>query len=393
MSARCPIDYADPDLYAADSPYEKLSAAKPCDVTGSPAYTPVLRYDAVRTISKRHDLFSSQEQTILVRTPQGDELKTQRNFLLNMDEPRHGRVRRIVAEAFSVRAVDARRNAIAEIVQAEADKIVASQPLEFVTGFATPVTLGVILMVMGVDRSDMEFLRKCTEEIVYTDDPRFNPTGEEGRRAASALFTYAMHLYRRMDTQNHGAVLRKLCEGLGGSHLSQEEFCFFFVFILAAGYETTRSMLCNMMTILADRPDILPSLRADRHGLDTLVDEMLRFDPPVIQMCRSATDDAELSTQIVRRGDKLGLVYPMANRDALVFEDPHRFCPARDNAARHLSFGTGRHKCLGSHLARLEMKGVLDILARRFSRVEIIGIDRVRSNFTRSTRQMQVRFT
>lgn len=393
MRARCPIDYADPDLYAADCPYERLAAAAPDEVKTSSAYTPVLRYDAVRTVSKRHDLFSSQEQTILVRTPRGDELKTQRNFLLNMDEPRHGRVRRIVAEAFSVRAIDARSDAIAAIVEAEADKIVASQTLEFVGGFATPVTLGVILMVMGVDRDDLEFLRRCTEEVVYTDDPRFNPTGKEGARAAIALFTYAMQLYRKLDTHGDGSVLRKLCEGLGGSRLSQEEFCFFFVFILAAGYETTRSMLCNMMTILAERPEVLPALRTDRGGLDAIVDEMLRFDPPVIQMCRAAMADAELSTHIVRQGDKLGLVYPMANRDDRVFEDPHRFSPARENAAQHLSFGTGRHKCLGSHLARVEMKAVLNALAHRFGRVEIIGIDRVRSNFTRSTRQMQVRFT
>jgi len=387
---RCPIDYADPDLYRDGVSYRALAAAT--EVRADAAYTPVLGYDALRAVSKDNKLFSSEAKTILVDSPEGADLDTQRNFLLNMDEPRHGRVRRIVAEAFSVRAAEARRPEIARIVAAQADRIMPGEPFEFVNGFATPVTLRVILMLMGLDDRDIDFINKSTEEVVYTDDPRYNPTGQEGKRAAMALFTHAMQLYRDIGAQKEGSVLRRLTEGLGGQNLSQEEFCFFFVFILAAGYETTRSMLCNMATILADAPGLLPEARAHPERRDNLVEEMLRFDPPVIQMCRTATAATQVGPHTVPEGGKLGLVYPMANRDGAVFDAPHDFRPDRSNAAQHLAFGTGRHKCLGAHLAKIEMRCVLDILSARFDAVEVLEIDRVRSNFTKSTRTMQVRF-
>jgi cholest-4-en-3-one 26-monooxygenase len=387
------MDFADPDTFVTLESFADLAACPYSAVTPHPGYTPVLDYETVRTISKDSRTFSSEEKTILVQTPEGDDLKTQRHFLLNMDEPRHSRVRGIVAEAFSVRAIEARRTEIERVVAEQTARLCASQPVEFVDHYATPVTLRIILMLMGLNDDNLDFIRRCTEDVVYTDDSRYNPTGQEGKAAATALFTYAMQLYRSSETLPEHSVLKRLTTGFGENHLSEQEFCFFFIFILAAGYETTRSMLCNMMSILAQEADILPDIRRSPDTIGNLVEEMLRFDPPVIQMCRTAMADAAIGSHRFQTGDKLGLVYPMANRDAQVFAEPHLFQPERPNAAKHLSFGTGRHKCLGAHLARLEMACVIKDLSKRFDRVDILEIDRVRSNFTRSTRQMVVCFT
>ena len=392
MKAIKKTDLSDPDLFVGLDDYAVLAELAAGTLRTDPAYTPVLSYDSVRDISKDSQTFSSEEKTILVKTPGGADLVAQRNILLNMDDPRHSRVRRIVAEAFSVRAIEARLSEINAIITRCTDALPRWTPVEFVDAYATPVTLGVILTIMGLGDEDLDFIRRCTEEMVYTEDARFCPTGQEGRAAAGALFTYAMQLRANPTAAKASPVLRRLTEGVGGDRLSEEEFCFFFAFILAAGYETTRSMLCNTISILAERSDILPMLRDSPERAVQVVDEMLRFDPPVIQMCRTTMNDAEVNEQWFPRGSKLGLVYPLANRDERVFKEPNKFCIGRKNAALHLSFGTGRHRCLGAHLAKLEIACVLRALSSQFTTVEVLSRDRVRSSFTRSMAKMMVRF-
>jgi len=393
MSELKRTDFSDPDLFADVDDFSVLANVARDNLRADDTYAPVLTYDAVRDVSKDNRTFSSQEKTILVATPVGADLIAQRNFLLNMDDPRHSRMRKIVAEAFSVRAIEARLPEIERIVGRRTQALVTGEAFEFVDAYATPVTLGVILMIMGLGEEDMDLIRRCTEEVVYTEDSRFCPTQQVGRAAAAALFTYAMQLRANAEAADASSVLRSLTDGVDGDRLSEDEFCFFFVFILAAGYETTRSMLCNMMSILSENAQILPMLRQDPSCAMQVVEEMLRLDPPVIQMCRTAMADTRIGGQSISRGCKLGLLYPMANRDERIFERPHAFRSDRENAARHLSFGIGRHTCLGAHLARLEIACVLRALAARFTTAEVITRDRVRSSFTRSTAKMTVRFS
>jgi len=177
------------------------------------------------------------------------------------------------------------------------------------------------------------------------------------------------------------------------NQLTEGEFQAFFQLLFNAGADTTRSLLCLGLDLLLDRPEQLARLRADPALLGSAIEEMLRFEPPVIQFRRTATSDFVLGGQTIREGDKVVVYFPSANRDADVFADPDTFDIAR-TPNDHLAFGYGTHFCLGAPLARLETSHVLRALLARLDQIERAApIELARTNFIRSVKQLPIRFT
>lgn len=151
-----------------------------------------------------------------------------------------------------------------------------------------------------------------------------------------------------------------------GDKLPAEELCMFFVLMSIAGHETTRGTAAHFMRLMVEHPDQYALLRSDPDRyLPNAIEEVLRFSPPVIKFRRTATRDTMIGEQAVKAMDKIYLSYPAANRDPAVFPDPDRFDITRDNASRHLSFGTGPHVCLGARLARIQLKHLLKQVVTR----------------------------
>jgi cytochrome P450 len=161
---------------------------------------------------------------------------------------------------------------------------------------------------------------------------------------------------------------------------------------VVAGNETTRNAASGGLLALMENPGEMQKLRSDLGLVDSAVEEIVRWTAPVIQFCRTAVEDVEVRGQQIRRNDSLCLLYPSANRDEDVFEDPDVFrVDRRPNP--HLGFGIGEHFCLGANLARLELRVIFRELAERLETVEPAGpVERMRSSFLGGVKRMPVRY-
>jgi cytochrome P450 len=177
-----------------------------------------------------------------------------------------------------------------------------------------------------------------------------------------------------------------------GQPLTDLEFKNFFTLMMVAGNETTRHTISHGLVYLLDHPDQMEQLRRDPAGLSaTATEEILRASSVTMHFRRTATEDTELRGKMIKAGDRVVMWYPSANHDEEVFDEPFRF-DIRREPNDHLSFGTGRHVCLGASLARLEVRVVFEELLARVTDLELTGSpDRLRSNFINGIKHLPVR--
>jgi cytochrome P450 len=188
----------------------------------------------------------------------------------------------------------------------------------------------------------------------------------------------------RRDDPREDLVTLLLAAEFDGQPMTDLAFGSFFVQLVVAGNDTSRTLLSNAILALLQHPDQLAELRADRSLLPGAVEEVLRWDNPLHYFRRTASEDTVLAGTPIAEGDKLAMMYTSANRDEDVFDDPHRFDIHR-NPNPHLSFGIGEHFCLGVHLARLEARIFLDEMLDRWSSIELAGVaERQHSNLNNS---------
>jgi cholest-4-en-3-one 26-monooxygenase len=179
---------------------------------------------------------------------------------------------------------------------------------------------------------------------------------------------------------------------LDGRKLTPEEFHFFFMLLLIAGNETTRTVTTNGMISLLEHPDELRLLKRDPSLVESAVEEILRFSPAVHSFRRTATRDTDVRGVPIRENDKIILWYPSANRDEDVFGEPDRF-DIRRSPNDHVAFGYGEHYCLGANLARMELQEIFRGIAERIDEMEMTARPRrLRSNFVNGVKEMRVRF-
>ena len=178
---------------------------------------------------------------------------------------------------------------------------------------------------------------------------------------------------------------------VNGKKLTDHEFNCFFLLLVLAGNETTRTATTHGVHLLARYPEQRKRLLADRSLLRSAVEEILRFESPLVHFRRTATQDTEIRGVKIRSGDKVTIWYPSANRDEEIFPDADTFDVGR-SPNPHVAFGIGEHFCLGSNLARLELNVMFDELLRRFPDIQLVGEPkRMRSNFINAIKYMPVR--
>jgi len=206
---------------------------------------------------------------------------------------------------------------------------------------------------------------------------------------------YAMQFAARRRNEEPREDLTSLILGsqFGGKYMTDLDFGSFFVQLVTAGNDTTKTMLSSGLLALLQHPDQLAELRADPSLIPGAVEEILRWANPLHYFRRTATQDTVLRGVEIKAGDKVAMYYTSANRDEEVFDDPHRFDIHRDPNP-HLSFGIAQHFCLGVHLARLEGRVFFEELLSTFSSIELIGEPkRTRSNLNNALKALPVRLT
>jgi cytochrome P450 family 142 subfamily A polypeptide 1 len=314
--------------------------------------------------------------------------------MINMDPPEHSFRRRLVNTGFTPRRVQDHepflRAKVTELIDAVADR----GECDFVRDIATPLPMYMIGELMGLPEADHA-------ELLHWSD-LFATGGEEvGSEVEQAVSDYGEYILefarRRRDAPADDLISIIANADQDGERLSDWDFLFESMLILVGGDETTRHVISGGLAALLQHPDQLQALREDLTRLPTAIEEMLRWVSPIKNMNRTATRDVELGGQQIRAGERMLLLYPSANRDATVFDDPDRFDIGR-TPNEHVAFGAyGRHHCLGAQLARLELRVLFEELLTRLPEIELAEEDQAlperRGNFVLGIEAMPIRFS
>jgi cholest-4-en-3-one 26-monooxygenase len=290
------------------------------------------------------------------------------------------------------------RPRIQEMVRDIVDAVIERGECDFVEDLAAPLPMLVICEMMGVPEEDRRRVYELGNRMIGFDDPELQADGkpiemDAGMAASAEMFVYAGKLRERALSSPADDLATALVQAeLDGERLSEADFNFFFMLLLIAGNETTRTVTTNGMISLLENPDQLRDLKAEPSLIDSAVEEILRFSPAVHSFRRTAMEDTEIRGQEIRRDDKIIIWYPSANRDEDVFEDAHRF-DIRRSPNDHIAFGYGEHYCLGANLARMELQEIFREITGRIDGMEMTAPPRrLRSNFINGVKEMRVRF-
>ena len=284
-------------------------------------------------------------------------------FLLNSDPPDHTRLRQSASRAFSPRAIAAVEPVIADLIKARWQPLLNAGGGEVIGSFASPLTIAVIATVLGIPVSQSKTMRDWTTAIIDYVGMLFRgvPNATANDHALKEMFAYVNAVFDDVDADQGETVVANLARLRDEGVLSAEEAAGFACQLFMAGHETTTLLTGNCLDFLSVNPDIFESLR-EPDAIPKFLDEMLRYRPPVHRLTRYTTRDVEIAGHRIPAGASVRLLIASANRDPAKFADPDTFDPTRRNAA-HAGFGYGIHMCIGSWLAKLEVRLMLETLA------------------------------
>jgi cytochrome P450 len=405
------VDVASPRVYAEGVPHETFAALRAHDpVHWHPwpgtrdGFWLLTKHADVVAVGKDPDTFSSQVGHIALEDREPDALAA-RQSLIETDPPDHTRLRKLVSYAFTRSKVKEYEDYTRMIARDLLDKAIAQGEFDWVTEISEPLPITVLISILGLPQEDAPMLIELTSEMAAATDPEYRPDQAKyptnidprllpfGTPAAYHVFEYGRKIgEERRKNPTDDLVSRLVHAEVDGERLNDTEYSNFFELFIFAGNETTRTGISQGTLALMEHPDEFDRLEADPSLMPTAVDEILRYGTPIIYFRRTATRDTEIRGVPVEAGDRVALWYVAANFDEEVFADPHRFDVGRQPNP-HVTFGRGGpHFCIGSFLARLEIRILLEEILARSVRFELTGPPvRLSSNFINGFKSLPVR--
>lgn len=319
--------------------------------------------------------------------------------MISTDNPKHARLRRIVSNAFNPRNVRAVEDSIERLADEVLTRAMTSGTGDFITDVAAPFPLEIICQMMGVPASEFDTVLQCSNVILSNGDPDIIPEGTDPVMAfleAGATLTGIMEELGayRIDNPIDDITSSLVNAEIESEKLTKQELASFFVLLVTAGNETTRTAIAHALQAFTEHPEQKQRMVQDYDGLaKTGVDEIVRWASPVIWMRRTLASDYELSGVKLSAGDKVLLFYNSANRDESVFENPYTFDVGR-TPNDHYGFGApGPHFCLGAHLARREITVMWRELLARTPNIHATGAPaQLRSSFVNGIKRLPYSF-
>lgn len=392
-------DITDPETYLNGVPhatFKRLRDEDPVswwDEKEGSGFWAVTRYDDLLYVSHNPRLFSSARGIRLEEMD--DEELAARQTLMEMDPPEHTAYRRLVQAPFLPREVAAYEEDIRLLARAVIDEVQGQNEFDFVEAIARKLPMRMLGKLLGVPDSDGPWLVSRGDALIGNTDPEFTsyPVGLVDTDAyrlmpfrspvSLELFEYAAEQARqRREHPTDDVISMLLMPKRDGEPLSEHQFKNFFALMVAAGNDTTRYTTVAGMHALLEHPDQLAELRDTPALMPMAVEEMLRWGSVTMHFRRTATQDTELAGKQIKAGDKVVIWFVSADFDERQFPDPYRFDIKRQ-PNDHVAFGLkSPHKCIGEHLARVEIKVLFEELLPRLTDVRLNGsIERLRSNF------------
>ena len=427
------IAVIDPNSYAAWNQaldvFDRLRSETPVVLIESPdgdfdPFWLLTRYAAAMRVAKdnthflnapRATVFTNKTGEAFARqitAAQGEESPNLVSSLVQLDAPKHTKLRRLTQEWFmpkNLRTIEAQ---IRELAAKTADKFVAAgqgapgddKIVDFVQLVAAPYPLHVVMQILGVPEEDEPRMLFLTQQMFGGQDEELNKSGLANLAPEQILqivsgavkdfeaYFEGLAAQRRANPTSDVATILATAM-IDGEPISARDRAGYYIIVAAAGHDTTSASTAGAMLALARDPEQFARVKADRSLVPGIVEEAIRWTSPVQHFMRTATEDTQFGDVTVKAGDWLMINYVAANHDPAQFPEPRRFDATRE-ANRHLAFGAGAHQCLGLHLARLEMRLLFEALLDRIDSIELAGEPRrAKSTFVGGLKTLPLRFT
>jgi cytochrome P450 len=378
MRAKCPVHWSD---RMVEFPEEA-------------GYWSVTTADGVFEVSRDWETYSSERGGITAVTDSVMPLELIRSMFIGMDPPKHDRIKALFQRGFTPKRIAEHEDAIRAITRDVLDQLEGRETCDLVEDVAQPVVARVIGSFMGLPPGDDVVWARLMNTILGANDPDVNPEGVQTvmQRDVPEVFERCGKLIadrRANPTDDLTSVL--VHAEVDGQKLEEHEIVMGFFLLMAAGNDSTKATYCSGMRALLEDPEQRKLLLDDPSLIPSAVEEALRMFPAFAHFRRTATKDTELLGQPIKEGDKVIMWYVSSNRDETRYENPDHFDVTRN--PEHQAFGAGgRHFCLGTALARLELRILLEETLARYPRMEIDGEPRhVVSGFVNQLKTLPVR--
>ena len=400
-----PPRFADMEQWHADvAEIRRTDPILRVEADGWPAFWAITKHADVFEVSRRSDVFWNTE-----RSAPGPDVQYDMMEALGFPQPRalvqlHGEVhqkhRQVTNDWFKPAAVKRLQGSIEEIADQYLDRLVdLGGECDFAADLAIPFTLHVIMSIFGVPERDERLMLELTQGLFGAADPEFLGDATDPLTLVTdnitkfeTYFDELTALRRAEPTDDLATVIAN--GRIDGEPMGERERLWYYIIVATAGHDTTSFALTGGLEQLLRHPDQLAALQADPSLVTNAAEEMIRWTSPVRSFFRWTQEDTVLGGVTIPKGDVVLTSYPSANRDDDVFVDPMRFDITRPDADKLLSFGLGVHYCLGSQVARREVRTLIAKLLERVETIELAGEPQYSgAHFVSGVKHLPIRYT
>ncbi len=346
-----------PDPYPLFARLRQTQPAMRVETNNRLSYV-VSRYDDVMAVLRDAETFSSRANA--------EVGKYMGRTIIEMDGKEHARMRALISSVFTPRSIEAMTGRVESLNHELIDGFIRDGRADLVDRLSMALPIQVIAEIVGVPRADHAKFKTWSLNLIgFPRDP------DGGMTASRTLREYLLPFVAARRAEPRDDIISRLVTGtIEGSGLGDEEVISFLRLLIPAGAETTARLIGSMLFALLTERERFERVRADRSLVHWAIEETLRWETPVVFVARQTTRDTEIAGVPIPADNMISAVLGSANRDETHFEDPDRFDLDR-HATDHVSFGFGRHFCLGSHLARLEARSAIGAVLDRLPTLRI----------------------